>query len=179
MPTNLPTILAIDPGTKELGFAVLKDSHLEYYGVKTFKRRSPPHALLADIAGFIAALIVRYRPESLAIERTLLIQQSAALLTVATEEIKFTAKHHRLTVNEYAPTNVRAVICQKNKATKRDAVQVIANRFPELARFLRNQTQWEALYWAHMFDAVAVGLMCLHTIDDQHNESQSQGLRAA
>lgn len=179
MPTNFPTILAIDPGTKELGFAVLKDSRLEYYGVKTFKRRSPPHALLADIAGFIASLIVRYRPESLAIERTLLIQQSAALLTVAAEEIKFTAKQHGLVVYEYNPADIRGVIGRQDKATKRDAVQVVAKRFPELTRFLRHQTQWEALYWAHMFDAVAVGLMSLHTIDDQHSESQSQGPRAA
>src|SRR5262245_57495 len=49
MPEKPLTILAIDPGTKEIGFAVFSGAQLEYYGVKTFKRRSPAFAFLAEV----------------------------------------------------------------------------------------------------------------------------------
>jgi len=172
MPTKPPTILAIDPGTKELGFAVLTDGHLSYYGVKTFKRRSPPHAFLTDLSGFIASLIARYKPDCLAIERTFLIQKSATLLNVTAVEIKQAAINQGLMVCEYAPSEVRNILCQRKKTLKREMVQVIAKRFPELARFLRQPTKWEALYWSHMFDAVAVGVVCL---DEVYGASDQSG----
>lgn len=175
MPTEHPTILAIDPGTKALGFAVFKGVYLEYYGVKTFKRRSPLHALLADISWFITSLIIRYKPECFAIEQTFLIQPGAELLNVAAQEIKSAAKQHALTVYEYNPVKVRAAICQLEKATKFAAAQVIAEQFPELGRFLRRPTKWETLYWAHMFDAIAVGLVCLWEIETKMSEAGTQG----
>src|SRR5438067_12627450 len=82
MPEPSPTILAIDPGTKEIGVAVLFGLALRYYAVKTIKRRQPPHALLAEISRYITSLINEYHPEALAIEKTFLIQKSAVLLNV-------------------------------------------------------------------------------------------------
>jgi len=164
MPEPSPTILAIDPGTKEVGVAILSGPALHYYGVKTIKRRQPPQALLAEISRYITSLIQEYRPEILAVEKTFLIQKNAALLNVAAVEIKHTAKQHGLQVYEYAPTEVRKTICQSGKATKRETARLVATRFPELARLLKQPTKWEELYWANMFDAVAVGLTCLNEI---------------
>src|SRR5689334_12789890 len=101
MPTNHPTILAIDPGTKELGVAVLEGDRLVYFGVKTFKQRSPPHVLLANVSRLIEALVDRYGPECVAIERTFLIHKEAVLLNVVAAEIKFTAHERGLVVYEY------------------------------------------------------------------------------
>lgn len=168
-----PTILAIDPGAKELGVAVLAGSHLEYFAVKTFKHRSPPQALLVNVSRYITKLIDAYQPTNLAIERTFLVQRNAALLNVAAAEIKHAARSRGLAVWEYAPIEVRKIICRQEKALKREAVQVIVKRFPELARFLRQPTQWEALYWAHMFDAVAVGLVCLEELSREIETEQN------
>jgi len=41
MPAKFPTILAIDPSTKEAGVAVLSGPELQYFGVKTFRRHQP------------------------------------------------------------------------------------------------------------------------------------------
>jgi len=166
MPTNHPTILAIDPGTKELGVAVLEGDHLVYFGVKTFKHRSPPHVLLAGVSRFIDLLIERYGPECLAIERTFLIHKEAVLLNVVAAEIKSTARERGLVVYEYDPAQIRSALSGQEKATKSVTSRLIADRFPELARYLLQPTRWEALYWAHMFDAVAVGLICLRNIDN-------------
>jgi len=174
MPEIPPTILAIDPGTKEIGVAVLSGSALRYYAVKTIKRRQPPHALLAEISRYIASLINEYRPDALAIEQTFLIQKSAVLLNVAADEIKHTVRQHGLAVYEYAPSEVRKFICQTEKATKRETARQITTRFPELSHYLKHPTKWEEMYWANMIDAVAVGVRCLYELQQTPSAQSEQ-----
>ncbi|HZS09352.1 MAG TPA: crossover junction endodeoxyribonuclease RuvC [Blastocatellia bacterium] len=158
---NSPKVLAIDPGTRHLGVVVLSTSQLLYFGIKTFRRPQPPHERLAEIAHCIRSLIGEHRPAALAIEQTSLVQKNATLLNVAAAEIKCTAQAEGLPVYEYAPAEARRVLCEDGRATKHKVVQVLAGRFPELARLLNNQTKWEELYWVRMFDALAVGVRCL------------------
>ena len=166
MLTTPTTILALDPGTKELGVVVLLDARLEFYGVKTFKQRQPPHRFLTTVTRYITSLIAAYHPAILAIETTFSSQRNAALLQVTAAEIIHAAKQHGLSVREYDPVKVRQTLCQREKATKRDIAQLIARRYPELSRFLKQPTRWETLYWGHVFDAVAVGWRCWQEISE-------------
>jgi Holliday junction resolvasome RuvABC endonuclease subunit len=170
MPITPTKILAIDPGTKELGVASLAGDRLEFYGVKTFKQRQPPHVLLASIASYITTLLVEYQPTLLAIEQTYRIQRESALLNIAALEIKQTARQRGLPVYEYAPVQVRQQIGPAGKGTKAAVAQVLAARYPELAHLLRQPTRWEALYRAHIFDAVAVGLFCWQQLNEGQDE---------
>jgi len=160
MPTNATKILAIDPGTREIGVALLEGEDLLYYGVKSIRNRKRPQQVLNDAANIIGRLIDIYNPSVLAIEKMFLIQKSASLLIVVADEIKATAQAAGLSVYEYAPTTVRKLICQTGKATKRAAAHIIADRYVELARYLKGRSKWEELYYANMFDAIAVGLAC-------------------
>jgi Holliday junction resolvasome RuvABC endonuclease subunit len=119
-------------------------------------------------------LITERHPVALAIERTFLIQRESALLNVTATAIKYMAKQYGLAVYEYEPAKVRQTICQHGKATKSQTAQIIANHYPELMQFLKCQTKWERLYWAHMFDAVAVGLVCLREVyGDEKDDATS------
>jgi hypothetical protein len=71
-------------------------------------------------------------------------------------------RHQRrgLLVYEYAPAEVRRALCRRERATKRETARRVAERCPELARYLKQPTKWGEMYWAHMLDAVAVGLRC-------------------
>ena len=42
-------ILAIDPGTREMGFAIMEENELIYYGVKTLKKMRPTSVLLKEV----------------------------------------------------------------------------------------------------------------------------------
>ncbi len=168
MHTKKVKILAIDPGTREMGVAVLEGEQLVYYGVKTIRGRRNPAEVLRRIQAVTTRLIGRFRPDCLAIEKTFLIQKSASLLIVAAEEVKATARQHRLAVYEYAPTVVRKLICNSGRATKQETATVIARRFPELRSYREQRTKWETLYYANLFDAVALAVCCandttLHT----------------
>jgi crossover junction endodeoxyribonuclease RuvC len=160
MPIDQTKILAIDPGTREIGVAVLSEGELLYYGVKTIRRRGSATEILSQVQQIMLRLIADYQPQYLAIEKMFLIHRSASLLNVTADEIKVIAKGQGLVVYEYAPTAVRKMICQTGKATKKQAAKIIAGQYPELARYLEQRSKWETLYYANMFDAVAVGLCC-------------------
>jgi crossover junction endodeoxyribonuclease RuvC len=166
-------ILAIDPGTREMGVAVLDGEALLYYGVKTIRQRRSPAEVLRRIQEIMASLIARHRPDVLAIEKMFIIQKSASLLVVAAEEVKATARQHGLPVYEYAPTAVRKLICNSGRATKRETAKLIARRFPELRTYLEQKTKWETLYYANLFDAVALAVCGYSQITDSDAENDS------
>src|ERR1051326_6187714 len=107
MPPKHTKILAIDPGTREMGGAVLDGQQLVYYGVKTIRSQRRPVEVLRRIQKITASLIKRFRPDCLVIEKMFFSQKSASLLIVAAEETKATPRQHGLPVYEYAPTAVR------------------------------------------------------------------------
>src|SRR6185503_15122964 len=112
MLTKPTKILAIDPGTREIGVAVLENEDLLYYGVKSIRNRKRPQQVLGEVARIIERLIEDYKPSVLAIEKMFLIQKNGSLLIVVADEIKAAAQAVGLGVYEYAPTTVRKFICQ-------------------------------------------------------------------
>jgi Holliday junction resolvasome RuvABC endonuclease subunit len=158
---NSPIILAVDPGTRELGFAVLQGESLLYYGVKTVTNRKAPSQVLETISAFIRGLIEKYEPLTLAIEKMFITQKNSALLYVAAEQIKAVAGEGKIPIWEQSPSAIRKRLCQTGRATKREVAKLIADRYPELSRYYNRTRHWEIEYYANLFDAVAVGLVCL------------------
>ena len=65
MHNSTPTILAIDPGARAFGFAVLSAQGLRYFGVKTVRQRQAPHTVLQEIARLLEKFIAEYQPTML------------------------------------------------------------------------------------------------------------------
>jgi len=154
------TILAIAPGTRELGIAVIQNAELLFYGVKTINNRKNPQMILEAISNQIRNLVKKYRPTHLAIEKIITKQSSYALLAVAADQIKSVAKELNLLISEYLAATVRKQLCQTGRATKRETVEVLTTSFPELKRYALRTTKWECDYYGNLFDAVAVGVIC-------------------
>jgi len=166
-------ILGIDPGTKETGVALLEEDELLYFGVKTLKKqgkRAPRH-VLDRARKQILALIERYQPQVLVMEKTFVIRnRNSALLNVLADEIKALARGEGLKIHEYAPTMVKKFICGTGKATKMEVAQKIASQYPELKRYLdpgKGLNRCKEGYWQNMFDAVALCL--IHWVKNRRN----------
>ncbi len=170
MPDQSPTILAVDPGTRELGVSVLRGAELVFYNVKTVTNRKNPLKTLEVIAGYIRNLIKKHRPDTLSIEKMFVTQKNSALLVVCAEQVKAVAKELELQIFEYAPSTVRKRLCQSGRATKREAAKVLTARYPELKRYYQRTARWELDYYANLFDAVAVGVVCAEDIRDKHRD---------
>lgn len=155
------TVLAIDPGTRHMGVAVLTAPELVYYGVKSFRGERPADALIRATRFSLQELIASHRPAVLAYEKTFYVQaKRSALLHVQEAEIIRVGRLAGLRVAGYAPTRVRKLLCQDGRATKRDVARILVDRFPELGRYLAAASPRQETYWLNMFDAIAVGVVC-------------------
>jgi Holliday junction resolvasome RuvABC endonuclease subunit len=152
--------LAIDPGTREMGFAVLESTDLLYFGVHTFKHRRSVRGLCAEGQQFIRGLLDTFAPQVFVIEKTWYAQSKrSARLRVFVEAMQRCALQHGLITLAYTPTMVKRMVCGRGDATKREVAETrIRQRYPYQEKYLTTDLRTRERYWQNMFDAVALGL---------------------
>lgn len=165
MQPNPSTILGLDPGTRYLGFALVRAGELLQYGVRELRNGERPYDVIGQARRIVLRLVALHGPEIVAIEAPYLIPTPrAAVLSTLTQEIHERAKETGATVVELKPEDVRLAIMGNPKATKYQVAQhLVATLFPELAPLAPKKPKLPALwltsrerYWLHMFDALAL-----------------------
>ena len=160
MSRNSAKILAIDPGTKYMGVALLENGTLIHCGVKVIRNRRSPHETLWACRKIILRLIRDFRPQILVVEKTFFAKsKNTALLNVLVDEIRNMGRRKRLQVLSFAPSTVKKKICGNGRAGKEEVAKVIVSKYPELKVFLTQDRKWKERYHQNMFDAVALGMM--------------------
>lgn len=153
-------ILAIDPGTREMGIAFLDKGKLVYHGVKTFKRGKSPHEILREGRKTILRLIRDFKPQVFVVEKSFYAKnRNASLLNVFVDEMMSIAKRNDLKVLSFAPCTLKKFICGYGRAGKEDVARVIVAKYPELKVYLTQDRLWKEKFHQNMFDAVALGIM--------------------
>jgi len=165
MSNNNKKVLAIDPGTGEMGIAFLDKGKLIYHGVKSIKREKSPHETLKEGRRTILRLIKDFKPQVLVVEKAFFANnRNAALLNIFFDEIMAIGRRKKLKVLSFAPSTVKKQICGNGRATKREVARVIVSKFPELKVYLTQDRAWKERYHQNMFDAVALGMMVIKPI---------------
>ena len=150
-------ILAIDPGTRNIGFALLDGGELVHYGVRTIRRVKSPHEKLREGRKLILRLINDFGPQTLVVEKTFFANnRNSALLNVFADEIEAIGRRKRLRVRSLAANSVRKLICGNGAASKDDVARAVVSHYPELRPFLTSDRRWKERYHRNMFDAVAL-----------------------
>ncbi len=153
------TILAIDPGTRYMGIAVLDGDALLYHGVKTIPEKHSPHERLKIARCAVLRMMHDFQPDTLAIEKAFFANnRNSALLNVLVDEIRAVAQQRRIAVVAMAPSTVKKRITGNGHATKRAVAEAIISRYPELKVYRGQDRQWKERYHGNMFDAIAIGL---------------------
>ena len=159
MPSPAPRILALDPGTRKMGVALLEGERLVYHGVNAFPGGRSPRRRLRDAHGAVARLLNDFRPDVLAMEGAFVTgNRRVALLNVLADEIQAIAGNRGLPVMRFAPATVKKHVTGDGHASKDAVARAAARVFPELVVYLTQDRKWKTLHHANMFDAVAVGL---------------------
>src|SRR5881409_2900506 len=109
--TSASKILAIDPGTREMGVAVLNGNDLDYYAVKTITDRKSPSAILLQGSQIVYRLIGLHRPKILAIESPFMGYGncSATVVALAREIVKL-GRSLGIDIQEVGPKTVRTLV---------------------------------------------------------------------
>lgn len=151
-------LLALDPGFRDLGYAVLVGDRILTNGVAAL-RLLPRKQRASEVRRLLRHWLASYGPRTLVLERThaqprLTFHKVHELATVAARW----AKRHGLAVATYAPQTVRKHLVGNGKATKREVAVAVAGRFPSLRVYVTQDRQWKERFWQNMFDAIALGL---------------------
>lgn len=113
-------ILAIDPGTREMGVAFFDNKRLIYHTVKTTSDKKTPHEKLNEVRNMVLRFINDFKPDLIAIEKTFFANnRNASLLNVLGDEIEAIAKIKNVRVVSYAPNTVKKEICGYGHAEKK------------------------------------------------------------
>jgi Holliday junction resolvasome RuvABC endonuclease subunit len=159
------TTLALDPGLRELGYAVLSGQELLTSGVLSL-RAVPPSRRLRKVRASLDAWTRAYRPHTLVLEhiprRPL---DSLAGLPALGRLLRRSANRGHLKVVEYSVKSVRQTVVGDGWAGKRDVARALSRKFSELRVHLTQDRKWKERYWQNMFDAVALAL---------HHQSMTQ-----
>lgn len=162
-----PTILGIDPGTREMGLAVLHGRELRYFGVRTLRNGTRPYDLIGQARRIVLAAIERYSPQIVAIEEPLMLPtRRAGLMSVIAEELGNRAAELGLEVLELPPSRIRQVVSGNPRATKIEVAEALVhNGFEQLQPLIPKRPVRAALglrpkdkYWLHMFDALGLAV---------------------
>jgi Holliday junction resolvasome RuvABC endonuclease subunit len=152
-------ILAIDPGTREMGVAVLSGHELEYYAVKTVTRRESASSILKQIRAIVRKLIALHKPQILALERPFLgYGNRSSLLVTVCQDLRQLGRQHGCEIIDVNPKTAKKLVAGTGAATKREVARVVCSKFPELSIYLNQVHRYQEKYWQNMFDAVGIAL---------------------
>src|SRR5262245_34700838 len=155
--TNAP-ILAIDPGLRDLGYAVLAGRRLIARDVIAL-RGLPKTQRLQEAKDRIAALTKAHCPRAIVVERT--YRHPVPWLNDlhrVTRAARRLAARRQIAFATYAPQTVRQSVAGHGWAKKSEAAVAMAHRFPQLRVYLTQDKRWKERFWLNMFDAVALAV---------------------
>jgi len=152
------TILALDPGLRDLGFAVLSGGRLVTGGVLGLRDLAKP-ARLPEVRRHVRNWLKLHRPRAVVMEKTyhhpVPWLDGLHRLTLSVRRL---ARRQRMGFAIYSPQRVRASVLGNGKASKAEVAVVVAHRFPQLRVYLTQDRKWKVRFWQNMFDAVALAL---------------------
>lgn len=160
-------ILGIDPGTKEMGLALLRGRELRYFGVHTLRNGTRPHDVIGQARRIVLEKIAQHGPAIVAIEEPFhLPTKRSHLLNVITDELRERAAELGLEVVLLSPEAIRQRVTGNPRATKIEVAELLVSRgFDQLAALIPKRPKRAALglaardkYWLHMFDALALAV---------------------
>ena len=152
------TILALDPGLRDLGYAVLRGRRILVSGVLGLRGR-PKDERLAVARKHVRSWLRTHRPEIVVVEKTYkhpvpwlnqLHQLSRSAKNLATRQ--------RAGFAMYSPQRVRATVAGNGRARKPELAAAVAARYPSLRIYLTQDRRWKERHWQNMFDAIALAL---------------------
>ncbi len=165
MPTKeLPRILAVNPGSRYIGFAAFQGPELLDWGVRVISARTPRGKV--RVAGHILTeALERFRPDLLAVKR-LHASRTSTSLDRLTESIRDLSRRRKLRVHEYSITELKSAICPEAKGSKRRLAAVVAALYPILSRDFLKEMANRNPYYLRMFEAVALGVVCYRQLGE-------------
>lgn len=152
-------ILALDPGLREIGFALLDGKDLGDYGVKSLCRKGNLKSRPNFASEVMHRLIKNTHPDAVVLETKEIpdTPDGFRLMILIKCAIELGRKQN-VPVVEIDSTRIRNDIAVKPDASMQETATAIASRFPELRKYADVKDRGMRRYWSHLFTSVAAAL---------------------
>jgi Holliday junction resolvasome RuvABC endonuclease subunit len=161
-------IIGISPGTRYAGFAIFYGSELRDWGVKNIEGRWSKEKQ-KRIMAFISDLIGQHKPNVLVV-KTLHPSRSSLNLNQLVRKIKEISKRKRLRVHQYSIKELESFFHPDGRINKRVLAEKVAEKYSVLSHELKREKTIMNPYYIRMFEAVALGALCMQ---DKHKRAKT------
>ncbi len=159
-------MLAIAPGKRELGIAILTDVDLVYVSVKTIRHRKSKKFLLDEVTGILQKLFESFRVTIVVAKAISQYQKLSPDLEGIVQRIRLESEKQGLQVIDITLEEIKFGLCGNGKATEKRAFETLLSSYPELTRYWNRPNKWQNDYYAFLFSAVATGAVYLKTLSE-------------
>lgn len=156
-------ILAVNPGTKYLGIAVLDAKDLVFWGIKVLKGKWCP-AKMRSVEKTLDKLIEQYNIAVLTIKKVH-PSRSSTHLNRLIKAIETLAKNKRVRIWHYSLSDARESLGLGAKANKMALAECVVARYKFLANDLQKERNHKHPYFVRMFEAIAAGIGTFNRLD--------------
>lgn len=124
-------VLGLDPGTATTGYGVVEQRSSRLYHVTHGVITTPPHTpfeqRLTTIYDETSALVAKYKPDAVGLEKIYFKQNVTTGITVAQARgvLALTAARAKLPIRELSPAEVKTGVVGYGKATKRQVQEMV------------------------------------------------------
>lgn len=163
MPKEPPRILAINPGSRYIGFAAFRGSELLDWGMRVISAQTPRGAV--RVAGqIVKEAIERFQPDTLAVKRLHASRSSASLDRLA-DSIRELSHSRKLEFHQYSITELKNILCSDAEGNKRRLAAEVVATYPVLSHAFQQEMANRNPYYHRMFEAVALGIVCYRQLE--------------
>ena len=157
-------ILAVNPGSRYLGFAVFHGAELADWGVKSVREASAENKL-ERVKSILAEVADTHAVDHFAI-KGLHPSRSSGYLRRLAEALREWAKEKGHVVREYTIKETEAFLTSTSKPNKCRLMEEVAAIHPFLFPELEEERRNRHPYLVRMFEAVALGMKYLSDLDE-------------
>jgi len=162
-------IIGISPGTRYIGYSVFYGSELMDWGIKNMEGRWSK-AKLAKIMTFMSDLIGQHKPNVLSI-KLIHPSRSSGNLNQLIAKIKESANRKQIKIRRYSIKDLETFFCGYGRINKKTLAKKVAEKYPVLFNELNREKSIRNPYYIRMFEAVALGSLCLSQQDKRPKTS--------
>ena len=159
-------IIAVNPGSRYLAIAVFDSAKLSEWRLKNMHGEVAKHKLV-KAKKILAAFVERYSPNILVIKKLHPARSSAMLQAMAIGIIAY-CRRQGMSVFSYSIQDLKSALAGSVKINKRELSKILAGEYPELSNELKREQRNRNSYFTRLFEAVALGHVCLNAIGNNH-----------
>ena len=159
---KIKTIFSIVPGRHRLGYAVFHRNKLIFYGIASLSSFKTKSEIDKAVERFLVRIVSRFQIDRVAIRKLDKSQKESILLTELTEHLKGLCKKQKIKVLPYDRNFINRHFCKSDERPTKDKTALsLVSTYPELKRYRNLKQEWQQRYYACIFKAIALGLVCL------------------